>query len=300
MPQAWFVAGEQFIRTLQGHSNPILDALFALASFLGEEWFYLLFLPLLYWCVDASLGRWTAYALLLSGWANSALKYVWNAPRPPDSLWRNLVVRPTGPGFPSGHAQTSTVVWGTVAWRGRKVGGYVAAAVLVALIAFSRIYNGVHYPHDVIGGLIFGLIGLAFFVVLGPRVASLVSSWSVGKVTVVTAFVALIMFLLHPAEHGQWPAGASIPAIATLWGMSVGFALERARVKFQVGGSLVRRAVRFLVGLVLVIVVYVGLRLVLSVEEPYGLYLSLRALRYALVGLTVSWIAPALFVRLRV
>ncbi len=299
MPQEWYVAGEWFIQTLQGYRNPVLDVIFALASFMGEEWFYLLVLPLLYWCVDASLGRWAAYALLLSAWTNSALKYLWNTPRPPSSLWRNLIVRPTGPGFPSGHAQTSAVVWGTVAWRERKVAGYAGATVLVALISLSRIYNGVHYPHDVVGGLVFGLIGLALLVVLGPRVAAVASSWSVGRVALVTFLVALILLLLHPAENGRWPAGASVPAIATLWGMSVGFALERTRVKFQVEGSLLRRGVRFLTGLVLVMAVYVGLRLVLAVQEPYGLYLSLRALRYALVGLTVSWGAPALFVRLR-
>ncbi len=298
MPPAWYSSGEAFIRLVQAHGNPALDAIFGLGSFLGEEWFYLLFLPLLYWCVDTSLGRWAAYALLLSGYVNGALKYLWHTPRPPESLWRNLVVRPGGPGFPSGHAQTSATVWGTVAWRARRGWVWAVALVLVAVIAFSRIYNGVHYPHDVLGGLLIGGILWAGVVGAGPSIARRLSAWSVARVALITFLLVVGLLLLHPAEEGRWPAAAALPTLATLWGMSTGFAMERERVGFRVWGTVFRRATRFLVGVVLVMVVYFGLRLVLPVEEPYGLYLLARGVRYALVGLVVAWGAPALFVRL--
>ena len=298
MPPSWYPLGEQIIRTVQAHHHPVLDVLFAAGSFVGEEWFYLLFLPLVYWCVDMSLGRWLAYALLLSGWANSALKYLFLTPRPPKILWRNLVVRPSGPGFPSGHAQISTTVWGTLAWRAGKRWLWAASTVLVSIIAFSRIYNGVHYPHDVIGGLLFGVIGLGLLAMVGPRVAARASGWSTSRVAVVSGGLALALLFLHPSQNGHWPAAAAVSVVATLWGMSIGFALERDRVRFDVRGSLLRRGMRFVVGMALVVAVYVGMRVVLPLEEPYIAYVAARAARYGLVGLVVAWGAPALFRRL--
>lgn len=297
MPPSWYPWGEHVIRTVQAHSHPLLDILFGAGSFLGEEWFYLLFLPLIYWCIDTALGRWLAYALLLSGYLNSALKYLVLNPRPPEHLWRNLVVRPGGPGFPSGHAQISATVWGTLAWRAGKKWLWPTSIVLVSVIAFSRIYNGVHYPHDVIGGLLLGVLGVVLLAAVGPRVAARASAWSTSRVAAVTGGLALVLLFLHPRQGGHWPAAAAVPAVATLWGMSVGFALERERVHFDVRGSLLRRGLRFLVGMVLVMAVYLGMRAVFPFEEPYPVYVMARVVRYGLVGLIVAWGAPALFRR---
>ncbi len=295
MPPSWYTAGESFIQNVQAYSTPFWDVLFGVGSFLGEEWFYLFFLPLLYWCVNPSLGRWVAYALLLSGYVNSALKHVWNAPRPPEALWRNLVVRPNGPGFPSGHAQISTTVWGVLAWRVRRAWLWALAVVLVGVISFSRIYNGVHYPHDVVGGLVIGALGGVLFTVLGPRVGDAVKDWSVYRVVWAVTGLAVVMVLLHPAQDNRWPAASAIPFVATLWGMSIGFTIERRWIHFEGGGVWWMRILRGVLGLLGVMAVYIGMHVLLPFKEPNGLYMAARAVRYVLVGLSVSWWLPALF-----
>jgi len=94
-----------------------------------------------------------ASAELLSG----ALK--WAIPRHRPRL-HSLVPMPHGHSFPSGHAATSfacaTVIAGAAPrWR-------LACYALAALIAFSRLYNGVHFPLDVIAGAALGIaIGFA-------------------------------------------------------------------------------------------------------------------------------------------
>ena len=77
-----------------------------------------------------------------------------------------------GFGFPSGHAAAAAAVCGAAAWlcsiRMRswraRTGVWAAAAVLAALVGISRVYLGVHWATDVIGGWIFGLLWLAVVV----------------------------------------------------------------------------------------------------------------------------------------
>jgi undecaprenyl-diphosphatase len=110
-------------------------------------------------------GRSTAgfYVLAcLTGWGMHALlKLVFGRARP------TLIPRLHGAGwvsFPSGHAMTSTVIYGLAILlateRSRGTIGsrvmIVAGCVLIAGISFSRVYLGVHYPSDVVAGMLGG------------------------------------------------------------------------------------------------------------------------------------------------
>jgi undecaprenyl-diphosphatase len=66
-----------------------------------------------------------------------------------------LVAVPHSESFPSGHSATSFACAATLAWLTPLP--KTALYLLAALIAFSRVYNGVHYPLDVIGGALLGL-----------------------------------------------------------------------------------------------------------------------------------------------
>ncbi len=67
--------------------------------------------------------------------------------------------------FPSGHTMSATICWSlmvvcaglSLGWHGRRRARlYVVSTTIVLLIGFSRLYLGVHYPSDVVGGLIIG------------------------------------------------------------------------------------------------------------------------------------------------
>jgi membrane-associated phospholipid phosphatase len=76
--------------------------------------------------------------------------------------------------FPSGHATVSLAVYGTLAFiiarhlsnRTARIAVLVAAAVLVLLIGFSRLYLGVHFLTDVIAGFALGLAWVTLCVLL--------------------------------------------------------------------------------------------------------------------------------------
>lgn len=70
-----------------------------------------------------------------------------------------LIQTPTDYSFPSGHTLSSTVAAVGILLRDKRIG--IPACVLAALIAFSRLYLYVHFPTDILGGIVLG-IALAF------------------------------------------------------------------------------------------------------------------------------------------
>jgi undecaprenyl-diphosphatase len=98
---------------------------------------------------------------------NSLLKIGFDRPRPQVFTWGTHAVSSS---FPSGHAMSSVIVYGTVAYLAARlqrnvrsrVLTLVCAAIIIVLICASRLYLGVHYPSDVAAGLIIGLAWAGF------------------------------------------------------------------------------------------------------------------------------------------
>ena len=98
--------------------------------------------------------------------AGTALNALFNKPRPFDAeaAVNLLFYRPTDPSFPSNMA---AVVFGLAiaVWlRNRKVGFWLMG--MATLASFARIYVGIHYPADILGGAFFGLLGVGLAFVL--------------------------------------------------------------------------------------------------------------------------------------
>ena len=68
---------------------------------------------------------------------------------------RLIIPYPSEYSFPSGHTLSSFIAATCVFLRNKKFG--IAAYVLASLIAFSRLYLYVHFPTDIIGGILLGI-----------------------------------------------------------------------------------------------------------------------------------------------
>ncbi len=94
-------------------ASPQLDTFFAAFTFLGDEEFFLVLMPLVYWSIDRAVGVRLMVVFLLSGLVNQLVKTVAAQPRPFEYDPRVVqIVEQDGFGLPSGHTQSAVVVWG--------------------------------------------------------------------------------------------------------------------------------------------------------------------------------------------
>ncbi len=112
----------------------------------------------------------TAAAVWTTDLMSMGLKEVFDRPRPFEELpaAEPLLRATVGESLPSGHASTSFAGALVLAYLVRRA--IPALFVLAALIAFSRVYLGVHYPLDIVAGAVLGLaVALATIVFLRAR-----------------------------------------------------------------------------------------------------------------------------------
>ena len=272
--------------------SPTLDLPFKSFTLMGEEVFFTLLIFFVYWCIDRSTGVRLAILFLLSGYINTVAKVLAGQPRPfqYDSQVRKLF-EAAGRGLPSGHTQNTVVIWGELASRFRKVWLCVIGGLLMLLVPISRVYLGVHFPTDLVGGYLLGFSLLLLYWWLEPAAVE----WLKGKglacqLSVAFALPALMILLFPSHDKNGLIAGA------TLMGMGAGFVLEQHFVRFKSGGIPWKQVARFLLGAAVAFTLWQGLRATFFALQPESLY---HFLRYGLVGLWGALGAPWIFVRLR-
>lgn len=257
-----------------------MESFWLAVTALGRDEVFIVVLALYTWLVNPLGGRNLGVVFTFSYLVNTALKYGLNEPRifaaNPGVASEAAKATAGGPSLPSGHAQLAATLWGGVAAQVRRPWLWVAAVTLAVLIAVSRLALHVHYPLDVVAGLLLGTAfalwaGRAAFPTLG------VAHWLPAALAlVVAAFV---------------PAGAP-REFGTGLGLLAGFWL--ARPTFGPPTDWEGRVIVAVVGLGLVFAVYFGLGALPEDVKNLGV---VRALRYALLVLVAVDGVPRLLRR---
>ncbi len=294
-----------------------------LFTYLGNKEFYILVAPTVLWCFDAMLGLRIGLLLLTSGSINNILKMTFGLPRP---YWISKDIkayawRPTF-GLPSGHAQNALVIWGGLSIWLRKRWLTITCILLILLISVSRLYLGVHFPLDILGGWLFGAILLVCFVKLEKPIGQRLSALKPG-IQILIAFLVSLAFIglglgvnaltAERAVPQAWSETASlvqpeglvdprvldelITASGSLFGLAAGAVLLFRWGRFNARGPWKQRAQRYFVGVIGLLTLYIGLKLIFPNDNSL-LDHVLRYVRYAAIGFWASYGAPRLFVRL--
>lgn len=267
---------------LQGFSQPLLDRFFLTVTGLGSEEFYMVLIPVLYWCFNRVAGIRLGLLFLISTYINFTVKDALQMPRPQGPGLRVLAEVP-GYGFPSNHAQSNAVVWGYLSLVFRRRWLLLLSAAIVILVSLSRVYLGLHYPADVIAGAAAGLILAALFHGLVRRFQGM--GVPLGAQLLGAVLVPLASLIPYHGEDAFRLAG-------TFFGLGVGHIIQERYVGFSEKAGPIRQLFKIVLGVG-------GLFLVRTYLRPFLPDGAALFGRYAMMGLWVTLLAPLLFRLLR-
>lgn len=152
--------------------NPIMDKIMTAITSIGNAGFIWIVIALILIITPKyrEVGIMTICALILNAILGELiLKNIFERSRPFDILDDIilLIKTPTSFSFPSGHTASSFAAVGIIGVMIKKYKWY--ALSLAILIAFSRMYLFVHYPTDIIGGIILGMFSSWIVLKVWPR-----------------------------------------------------------------------------------------------------------------------------------
>ena len=149
---------------LQSISTPLWDSFFLFISNLTNEYLYVAIVALIYYYSDKTKGIKMAVMIMTNMSLNFFLKDIFKIDRPyvkNPSVVNKDIKTGYGYSFPSGHSQFNSGFFTALATQYNVKKYYFLIIFFVLLVAFSRIYLGVHSYADVICGVALGFVWVA-------------------------------------------------------------------------------------------------------------------------------------------
>lgn len=284
---------------------PALTALLSAVTYFGDEIAFIVIAIVVYWCFDKKHGCYLMATGMIGTVVNQFLKILCRVPRPwvRDPGFTIVESARAGAGgysFPSGHTQCAVGIIGGVARFTKNRIVRIVCTVITALVAFSRMYLGVHYPTDVGFSLVFGLI-LVF--VLYPVFEKMDERPNTVLVLFgVTAAVSLAAALY--VQNRAWPAdidqdnlAEAIKSLYMMFGctlaLTISIPIERKKIGFDTKAPWWAQILKAVLGLAIVMGIRAGLKPGLTALFGAGGIES--AVRYGAAVLFVVLVWPLTF-----
>lgn len=151
---------------IHNSTNSLLLSIMNFISFIGSENFLI---PITAMVIAYTLIKKNYYIsklLLISTLGSYSLNYILKQFFQRSRPFEYFLVNQGGLSFPSGHSMVTMTLYSTIAFlltrklqnKGKKILIHIIASVMICLMGISRIYLGVHWPTDVIGGYLAGYI----------------------------------------------------------------------------------------------------------------------------------------------
>ena len=268
-------------------------------SALGEQLLLVAIMGFLYWGLNKEFGKYVGLNVLMANVWNPMIKNIVLRLRPYFVPGYNVKllrlidesaaaedVAAQGYSFPSGHSCNAVTAYGSLATHEKKRKFlWILAVVIPLLVGLSRVYVGAHYPTDVLGGWVLGII----IVMLIP--------WLRRKIKNRWVFYAVLLLSSVPGFF-YCTSNDYFSSFGMLLGFILAEPFEERFVKFENTSNIFRCILRTIGGGL----IYFGLNTVLKMPFPKeileaGNFVSqlIRMLRYAVVIFTVIGVYPMLF-----
>ena len=286
-----------FMEWIQAHLGTFGMYAASFFSVFGEELVCVAVLGLLYWCLDKEYGSKVGLTLLFAATLNPVFKNLALRRRPYCDHPTIQCLRPVAPGadindlsaqgysFPSGHSTNVVSLFSSMAiYKKQKI--LTAVGIVIPLFCgFSRICLGVHYPTDVVGGWLLGLV--AIFIVKYLEI------WIPNRFV----YCAVLLFMTVPG----WFFCRSDDYF-TSFGILSGYLFAVEFERHYVGFENTRLPLRCILRLTGGIVVFFGMQMLM--KQPFSReFLSsgtalahvVRSVRYFVAIFTAVGVYPMIF-----
>lgn len=285
--------------------TPFWNGVMSAVTQLGGEVIFIVAAVVVFWCVS----KWEGYYLMTVAFCgtvlNQFLKLICRVPRPwvrdPNfTIVESARAEATGYSFPSGHTQNAVGLFGGMArWGGRRWVRLELTA-LALVIAFSRMYLGVHTPADVgvslvlAAALVLGLYPLMRRAQEKPRYMGYVLA---AMLVVSGAFVVFVETCGFPADMDAENLASGIgnawKMLGAVAGMTLAWLLDRRYIHFETQAVWWVQVIKVAVGMALLLAIKSGLKApLLALLGHEGLA---GGVRYFLLVLVAGAVWPLVF-----
>ncbi|MFT4758102.1 MAG: membrane-associated phospholipid phosphatase [Paraglaciecola sp.] len=315
---------------LQSFENEFLTGFMRLLTAVGYIEFFMVFLTVILFIVDFKKGFILLLILFWTAGITLFLKEHFNLPRPfhvdsrvqfldakldngasfefsemgAKAFWDILPIevlekirqaKEFAHGFPSGHTSIALALWGGLILLFRKQWVTILSVSLILLIPFSRMYLGVHFIADILGGYaVGGLILFLFWLIilkknrLPPYLEKATLPMGLNLRTIFLLLSPLLFYFILPTKLMQLPG--------SMFGYGLSFCLLAQKGFPEKGGSWGQKTGRMLLAISLYLAINFGFNqtiILLSWEEIK----IANFIRYAVEGFIFLWVAVELNVR---
>ena len=281
----------ELLQLIEGIRSPFLNALFGLITQLGEETVAVVILCAIFWCISKRTAYVIGISYFLSGLTVQGMKITFRIDRP----WiaapalkpvPSALEHATGYSFPSGHTQSSTALFGSLGTQVKQKPLKAVFFLLPVLVAFSRMYLGVHTLLDTGVALAISLLLILLTVVFFKGDAVEKTRELIISLVMVLFAAAVIVIAAALYANGAIEREYVTDCLKAA-GAGVGFAagmyIERVYIDFSVKAkNLLWQVIKFVLGFIGVLAIKEGLKLII------GTGLVVDTVRYFLM---IMWVA---------
>ncbi len=289
------------LKFIESIRTPFFDAVFSVITRLGESAVTIVLILPIFWCINKKLGYKFIYSALYSLGVNQFLKILAKRPRPwvQDPMFKPVKGAKgaaTGYSFPSGHTANAAVLFGNLLAFFKKVWVRDIFAVILLLIAFSRLYLGVHFLSDVL----FSLIITFIIVAAVSKTLDLAENSKTAEIILNTCLVVLSVALLvycvstsgseaeskHALKNAYTMVGVTLAVVASRL-------IDKYYTRFSVKAPLPVQVFKVVLGAALTLLIRLALKYAFSFIGLSG-YVA-DSVRYFIIALFAAGVWPATF-----
>jgi membrane-associated phospholipid phosphatase len=237
----------ELIHLLQTLRSNLLDHFFIGLNFFDTGAFFFLLIPAIWFGKSWRAGLRLLAIILLSSFAVGMLKHLFALPRPFHIMPQLAVIKVSDYGFPSGGATNAMLLSCLLLTYGKLRFKWVIALLFWFFVSLSRLYLGVHFLTDILGGWVLGLSLWAFCVYAFPPIENILKKQS--RLTLLLLSQAIPISLFFSDTH-----------VRDFCSLAMGITLSLFFIKAPAPKALYKSLLQAAIGAVLAFAFYLGLR----------------------------------------